>query len=305
MKKYFTSLFFTLMGFALFAQAPQGINFQGVARDGNSNPIPNTNVDVTFKIHRNGPSGTVIFEEDHDTETDDCGMFRLTIGAEEPNDFENIDWADGPYWLEVEVGGSTIGNLEMLSVPFALYAASSPTPTPEIYIFEEKYSTGASTYPTTPSTGDGKPNPGYMTRRLNTLTAKFPQTANNVSTGGNNGVITFKPGTYVIDASAPAFYVGRHRLFLRDGSGAIKMTGTNELARFPANNTDNTGTDQTRSFIKGILVVPPGPDWTLKFDHHLESVNDANSASQSLGVGTTTPSGGEQVFTTLTVQKIQ
>ena len=38
--------------------------------------------------------------------------------------FSAIDWSAGPYFIEVYVNGSSMGTSELLSVPYALYAAS-------------------------------------------------------------------------------------------------------------------------------------------------------------------------------------
>lgn len=106
----------------LCAQTQQFINFQAVARDNSGNPIINQgNVGVTFTI-RNG--NQPIYSENQTANTDACGMFSLRIGAGNgsPISFGQIDWSNGSKFLEVKVNGTVIGDQQMVSVPYALYA---------------------------------------------------------------------------------------------------------------------------------------------------------------------------------------
>lgn len=51
-------------------------------------------------------------------------MVNLQIGSVTPATFATIDWAAGPYFVEVSVDGLALGTSELLTVPYALHANS-------------------------------------------------------------------------------------------------------------------------------------------------------------------------------------
>lgn len=354
MRNIFTILVLCFISIALFAQAPKGISYQAVARKANGEPMVSQPVNVQFRI-LDGVFGPEVYKETHSATTNAYGLFTLTIGQGSAigSSFANINWAGNSKFLEVTIqsagGIVTSPPTPMLSVPYALYAASGnpgpkgdkgdkgdpgiqgpqgvqgpagatgpqgskgdkgdtgaqgPAGASEIYIFEEQYPRAA--FPTTAAGGSIVGN-DFNTRNLNTtvFTSSNPSNA-NVTLGGS-GQLTFKPGTYLIEASAPAFNVKRHQLFLRKADNIIALTGTCEYAR----NNDNdlgVGTDQTRSFIKGILIVPSGQNVIYKLDHYFQATNFIGPTS--LGVEfsqspTTVWNNIRQVFTTIMIQKIQ
>lgn len=107
-----------------WAQSPQGFNYQAVARDG-ANLLTNQNIDVRFSLLNGGNS---IYEEVHSVSTNDHGLFTTVVGtgAVINGTFGNIDWANGNYFLKVEVdlgnGFLNMGTTPLQSVPFSLYA---------------------------------------------------------------------------------------------------------------------------------------------------------------------------------------
>jgi hypothetical protein len=122
-KSIFTLAFLLFVAVQIFAQTPQAINFQAVARNANGDPKANTAVEVRFIIHKNSMNGQTEYDSGvQSTQTDDCGMFALQIGSTNSTDFANINWASGIKFLEVRVDGTMIGNQQMVSVPYALYA---------------------------------------------------------------------------------------------------------------------------------------------------------------------------------------
>lgn len=131
MKNIFTTLLLSLYTCILLAQTPQGINYQAVARKSNGEPIVNTNVNVQFRILNGGVFGNEVYREEHtNINTNAFGLFSLKIGGGRAlsGTFSGINWANGAKFLEVTVQSSfgtvTGGATEMLSVPYALYAAS-------------------------------------------------------------------------------------------------------------------------------------------------------------------------------------
>ena len=110
----------------LFAQVPQGINFQSVARDLSGIPMAATPLTVRFTV-QDGVS-TPVYQETHGTTTDAFGLFNLVIGNGTPvsGNFNNIDWGNSQHQIFIEIdagaGYTTIGTCQFESVPYALYA---------------------------------------------------------------------------------------------------------------------------------------------------------------------------------------
>lgn len=113
------------------AQSPQAFSYQGVARDGSGTPLSSQGVTVRFTIRQGTPTGTAVYQEEHQGGTNALGLFTFQIGQGSfPSaNFSTINWASGPYHLQVELhDGSAYQNMgtsQLLSVPYALYAATS------------------------------------------------------------------------------------------------------------------------------------------------------------------------------------
>lgn len=134
MKKQLYLLLFTLLiNFVVVkAQAPQGFNYQGVARNSFGNIFSSKTLAIRFSIHDIAPNGNVVYSEKHTTETDQFGLFQLLVGKGQPitGSFNAINWANGNKYLQVELDGdnkgifTNMGTTQLMSVPYALYAAS-------------------------------------------------------------------------------------------------------------------------------------------------------------------------------------
>jgi|GEM_PF-4785177 len=140
MKTIFTSLLlFTALTFHFFvhAQAPNGINYQAVIRTNTGSLASNTPVAVRVNIRQYSTTGIVIFSERHNVTTDQFGMVNFVIGTGtflNAGPFSSINWANGPYFLDLGVAFSGLpnpatyasyGTQQMMSVPYALFAKSS------------------------------------------------------------------------------------------------------------------------------------------------------------------------------------
>lgn len=123
MKKFLTLIVVALYAQLSFAQAPQGFSYQAIARDNNGNPKANTSVSVKFTILSGSAQGSAIYAETHQTQSNNFGLFNLTIGQGSAitGTFASIDWA-GPKFLKVEIDGLLNNTTQLLSVPYALYA---------------------------------------------------------------------------------------------------------------------------------------------------------------------------------------
>ncbi len=116
-----------------FAQAPQNFNYQAVARNASGNVLASQPVGIQITLHQTTPTGTVVYSETHAPTTTSIGLMNLSIGAGTVTSgtFNTIDWAAGPYYVEIGMdatGGTSyvsMGTQQLLSVPYALYAENS------------------------------------------------------------------------------------------------------------------------------------------------------------------------------------
>lgn len=133
---YLTGLFFIACSALLLseaaAQPTNKINYQAVARSITGNVIPNDTVSIRLSI-LNGSGGPSLYTETHSAITNQFGLFTLQLGGGSgvSGNYNTIDWNAGDQWLKVEMdpaGGSAyvnMGESQLLSVPYALYAAGS------------------------------------------------------------------------------------------------------------------------------------------------------------------------------------
>lgn len=137
MKKFILLLLFPFS--LLFAQAPQGFNYQAVVSNANGQLLINKAVNFQFNIRQNAPTGSPIYSETHQVTTDDLGQASLVIGqgTATTGNFTAINWGNGAYYLSIEIntgsGYVAMGSTQLLSVPFALYANQSYFGQPTVY----------------------------------------------------------------------------------------------------------------------------------------------------------------------------
>jgi Chaperone of endosialidase len=138
MKKIGSTLFALLFIIAASAQVPQSFKYQAVARNASGNPIASANIGVRLSIRDNSATGTIIYRETHTAITTSLGVFTISVGGGTvvSGSFSAIAWGTGSKFIEVEAdfaGGTaytSLGASQLLSVPYALYAASG-TPGPQ------------------------------------------------------------------------------------------------------------------------------------------------------------------------------
>ena len=131
LKKFSVGIFGLLLSFAVLAQSPYGINYQGVARSSDGAPIVNQAIGLRISITQ-GPNGTTEFSEDHRIITNEFGLFAVVIGEGQSGDnLQDVDWAAGNKWLQIELDpeddGSfqLVGTQQLMSVPYALFSLQS------------------------------------------------------------------------------------------------------------------------------------------------------------------------------------
>jgi uncharacterized protein (TIGR02145 family) len=133
--RYLTLALALIFSFTALAQAPpEAINYNGVARDANGDPVADASIGLQLTIMQGDPiSGTAVYAETHTTTTDAFGLFNVAIGfgTATSGTFAAIDWSMGDHHLAVALdvsGGTnyvTMGSTQLLSVPYALYARSA------------------------------------------------------------------------------------------------------------------------------------------------------------------------------------
>ena len=112
--------------------SPPGIPYQAEVRNESGDVLANANVNIRFTLHELTANGAVSFQETHALTTNELGLFAATIGAGTATQgtFASINWAQTTKFLKVEVdagnGYITMGNQQLMSVPYALYAANGP-----------------------------------------------------------------------------------------------------------------------------------------------------------------------------------
>ena len=115
------------------AQAPQKMSYQSVLRNSSNALLVNTQVRVRISVLQGTASGTALYVETQLATTNGNGLLSIQIGTGPvtTGTFAGINWAAGPYFIKTETdpqGGSNYtitGTQEMLSVPYAMYAAKS------------------------------------------------------------------------------------------------------------------------------------------------------------------------------------
>jgi len=125
MKKIISLLLLLFLSNYSYSQAPQGFNYQAIVRDSNGNIRSNQGVQFTFEI-RNA-TGDAVYTESHTVVTNKYGLADgIIIGnGSTADNFLNINWGSGTFFVNVKVDGIDMGTTQLLSVPYALYALSA------------------------------------------------------------------------------------------------------------------------------------------------------------------------------------
>ena len=194
---------FTFAISTTFAQVPQALNYQAVARNASGALIANHAVSLRLTVLQGSSTGTAIYAETQTVTTNQFGLFTLAIGTGTvvSGTFSSIPWSTGLFWLKTELdptGGTSyipMGTSQLLSVPFAMYAQTS---------------TSGVTGPTGPQGPAGSGNVSGTTNYV----AKFTSTSgvgNSLlfDNGSAIGLGTTTPSTSsLLDVNAHSMYGG-------------------------------------------------------------------------------------------------
>lgn len=134
--KRFVHLFIFLFCALLFSQneSSNGISYQGVARDAQGGILSNQPISVIFRIVDNPQGEGQLYQETHNVTTDSYGLFNLSVGSGEQEQYSygEIQWGSYDYCgLAVSIDFNNdgvyaeMGVMKMEDVPTAKWAKKS------------------------------------------------------------------------------------------------------------------------------------------------------------------------------------
>ncbi len=122
------------------AQLPYKMSYQAVVRNADNKLVINSPVGMRVSILKGSVDGTAVYSEVHlpAPQTNSNGLVTIEIGSGVPGmgNMSSVDWSAGPFFIKTEsdpTGGtnySIVGVSQLLSVPFAFYAAQSGSSLP-------------------------------------------------------------------------------------------------------------------------------------------------------------------------------
>jgi len=249
-----TFSFLMISGIA-FAQAPQALNYQAIARDEAGNILANWDIGLRISIVQGDKDGANVYTETQRVKSNVFGLINLVIGKgdDSEGDFESILWSENRYYIKIEMdtgGGGDykeMGTSALYSVPYALYAEYAGN------LVEQKDDS--------PSLLKSNPQKSSNTwiRSNGTPNSKLPADDNsflnvnigNVGVGTSsptqkldvNGNINITSGSaYMIGNITVMHNMGEGNFFLGDSAGSSILTGQHNTAcGYQALYSDTTG----------------------------------------------------------------
>jgi hypothetical protein len=135
MKKLLLLIFTIVLFESVQAQIPQTLNYQGIARNANGEPIRYQEISVRISIIDSALAGKVAYQETRRVRTNYVGLFNIVIGSPDAfyvlGNISGVDWATGNKHIKLEIDPAgqsnfTIAGITKLqSVPYALYSTPS------------------------------------------------------------------------------------------------------------------------------------------------------------------------------------
>ena len=127
-----------ILALQVTAQAPNKMSYQAVIRNVSNTLVMNQAVGMRISILEGSTNGIPVYVETQNPTTNANGLASLEIGGGTvvSGNFSAIDWSFGSYFIKTETdpSGATsysiTGTSQLLSVPYALYAANSGNITP-------------------------------------------------------------------------------------------------------------------------------------------------------------------------------
>src|SRR5436190_282138 len=117
------------------AQAPQQLNYQGIARNASGAPITFQNITVRLSFIDSAAGGQVAYRETRRILTNYVGLFNIVIGspgaANVLGTVGGVNWSTGKKYIKLEIDPNGLGNFslagitQLQSVAYALSATPS------------------------------------------------------------------------------------------------------------------------------------------------------------------------------------
>jgi len=217
---------------------PNAFNYSAVARNSTSQPIANTTIGIQITILKTSPTGASYYSENHFVNTDAFGLFNLIIGAGavQSGSMATIDWSNDNYYLKVgmDANGGTnfliMGTVQLLSVPYALYAKSAGSVSGGTGITITSVSSAGDTlYLSNGQTFvSGGNSGGSGSLVLPTITTTVTAITSNSATFG--GAISNANGNQIMErgivySTSPNPTIGSNKIVIGNGIGTFDTTG--------------------------------------------------------------------------------
>ena len=118
---------FLFLALPSYSQSPLGIPYQAVTRNADGSVMASSAVNLTFMIHNGTANGTVVYQESHSLTSNAQGLVSCVVGngTASQGTFASINWGSGAKFLHVMMGSTDLGTQQLMSVPYALYAANT------------------------------------------------------------------------------------------------------------------------------------------------------------------------------------
>ena len=123
------------ISFSAYAQAPNLLNYQGVARNVVGNPLPNQSMNLRLSVHNLSANGAVVYEETRVIKTNLGGLFSVQVGSAGATStlgtIGGVSWLTGDKYLQVEIDPASnnnylnMGTVQLVSVPYAFNAVTA------------------------------------------------------------------------------------------------------------------------------------------------------------------------------------
>lgn len=127
------AILFAFTALCSTAQVQQGFNYQAVLRNTQGAIMANQAANMRFTLHSDSANGPIAYQETNSVNTSPLGIFTVVVGGgiAVTGNFNTIDWST-PKFLQVEMDANAgvnyadMGTAQLMSVPFAMYAAKAP-----------------------------------------------------------------------------------------------------------------------------------------------------------------------------------